>query len=103
MTKFFVGQRVRVARPRHPANKGITGRIAIIKPYIAGERLPNGNRYVGSPGDCWIDLDRPRNDGGMAGVSAFYQLEPILPEGAQPSKFSFQELMEDLNERSYEK
>lgn len=34
----------------------------------------------------------------MAGCSAFWQIEPILPEGSAPSEYTFQQLMDNLQE-----
>ncbi|HIE0523782.1 TPA: hypothetical protein ACXJLS_000374 [Stenotrophomonas maltophilia] len=99
MSKFFVGQRVRVVRATHAANNGITGRISRIQNYKVGDRLPSG-QFLG-PGhnyDCWLILDAKRHDGQMAGCSAFWQIEPILPEGSAPSEYTFQQLMDNLQE-----
>lgn len=88
MTKFFVGQRVRLVRPVLPKNQGREDTIC---------NLFEEKMIGGLPANCKLSNSPP----------LFYthtsRLEPILPEGAQPSKFSFQELLEDLNERSYER
>ena len=98
MAKFFVGQRVRLVRPKNPSNYGLTGRITIIRAYVMGDILPNGKHFIGESAECWLEFDQCRRDetGDSVGASLFERLEPILPEGAQPSEFSFTELMDNL-------
>ena len=99
MSKFFVGQRVRIVRATRPVNNGITGRIAWIKNIRSGEICPNGLPLErGREIDCWIILDSRRHDGLKEGGNAFWQLEPILPEGSAPSVYTFQQLMDSLQE-----
>lgn len=88
MVKFFLGQRVKVVSvDGYAPNSGLIG--------VEG--------VVNELGCEWDSVSGIRNDGigvTMLGADdwAFgeWQLEPILPEGAQPSKFSFTELMDNL-------
>lgn len=97
MVTWFVGQRFRVVRSdRDSGNIGITGRITHIGNYKYGDTLPSGLLYVGNGADCHVSLDSKTIDGWYQCPAKFSQLEPILPEGAQPSEFSFSELMDNL-------
>lgn len=88
MAKFFVGQMVRHIRSesgRVPV--GAEGRIIEI-----GDILSD----IGTT-DCRVLFYGFKSSRGTDEFcSAFDQLEPILPEGAQPSEFSFTELMDNL-------
>lgn len=81
MSKFFVGQRVRVvSSTRLPQFVGAETRIEGIddhhrSPYILA--LRRGVRRV---------------------RSSAQHIEPILPEGAAPSVYTFQQLMDELQE-----
>lgn len=81
MSKFFVGQRVRVvSSTRLPQFVGAETRIEGIddhhrSPYILA--LRNGFRRV---------------------RSSALNIEPILPEGSAPSEFTFQQLLDNLQE-----
>lgn len=79
MSKFFVGQRVRVVRPlRKPESLGEERRIEGFGFWPKSERRAC---------DCTIRLD----DGY---VVAEFQLEPILPDGHRAGDLSFSELMD---------
>lgn len=88
MAKFFIGQGVKVVS---------------VDGYVPNASLIGVEGFVNEL-DCeWDSVSGVRNDG--VGVTmlanddwAFgeWQLEPILPEGAQPSEFSFTELMDNL-------
>jgi len=93
---FFVGQRVRLVRAVHQENNGITGVITHIGPWRFGDKLPDGTFLGAHSADCFLRLDYPRHDGDTVGPNKFEHLEPILPEGAAPSEFTFSELMENL-------
>lgn len=90
MSRFFVGQRVKVVRVKHSENRAIVGlecRISEIDesadPTMYGlESYPIGYRV------CGYDFV-------VIGFSAFH-LEPILPEGHQPATQSHEQLMADL-------
>jgi hypothetical protein len=80
MAKFFVGQRVLLARPLHPENRGLTGRIIALKSFVAGDWV--GGWVATDAGDVvvsWDVFDTP-------GSSETWRLEPILPEGHQPAE-----------------
>lgn len=97
MAKFFVGQRVRVVRVRDHLNShliGLEGHISEIRKV--------SSRFDWDP----IGLDcHPivREFDGIGFVTIGFspdQLEPILPEGSAPSEFTFQQLMDSLQEVS---
>lgn len=99
MAKFFVGQRVRIVRATHAANNGITGVITAIGRWRDGDVLPSGAILAFSEFgyvDCYLSLDRERHDGQKRGFNRFDQLEPILPEGAQPLGYSFEKMMSEF-------
>lgn len=98
MSKFFVGQRVRIVRATHPQNNGLTGVISHIGPWEYLDILPSGRALGSDHADCYLKLDRPRHDGNTGGANSFWQIEPILPEGSAPSEFTFQQLMDSLQE-----
>lgn len=90
MSRFFVGQRVRVKYVKNPCNSylvGQEGRITEVQDFT------NYGGYVGYGLDIQpISLD------GSQGWIAFSgdQLEPILPSGHQPSEYTFDKLMDEL-------
>lgn len=83
MAKFFVGQMVKLVKAFDPKKVGKEGRIL----DIFCERQ---STVAGWPVNCVCDWTEP----GYADHTD--RLEPILPEGAQPSEFSFTELMDNL-------
>lgn len=97
MSKWFIGQRVRIVRAFHPENNGITGVITHFGPWNRFDILPNGNRLDGVA-DCFLSLDSPRHDGSMEGANEFWRIEPILYDGAQPIAESFEKMMGKLRE-----
>jgi hypothetical protein len=87
MAKFFVGQRVRVTRSDfYPEMIGIEARII-------EEALVEGD-------DSWLLRAGGEPKWYVEKHNAPYCLEPILPEGAAPSDFTFQQLMDSLQEVS---
>lgn len=91
MAKFFVGQMVKVISVRHQQNQhlvGVEGRVTdlvrnFVGPILYGlDTVPI--RYE----------ERP--DGTHAFGLAAWQLEPILPEGAQPLGYSFEQMMSEF-------
>lgn len=88
MAKFFVGQRVRLKFSRISGRvpAGAEGVIYAIRESIGDAGLVN---------ECDVIFSDWPSPTGTYGV-LFGQLEPILPEGAQPSEFSFTELMDNL-------
>jgi hypothetical protein len=93
MAKFFVGQRVRLARPVHPENLGLTGRI---REFI--EPLPSIN---GGKVDCCVDWDNGDRDGFTRGKNGLIvrtdsgRLEPIL-DRHEPCESEFKESLDKL-------
>lgn len=90
MSRFFVGQRVVLARPMFPENAGKTGRI---RGFCEVEML------FGGVADCEVDWDDGDRDGfpgsdGFRHWTATHQLEPILPSGHRSGDYSFTELMD---------
>lgn len=84
MANFFVGQKVRVNCDFSEFH-GIETRVVGLQ--VAGWDDESGD-YLG------IQVDLVFEDGPV--VFESHELEPILPEGAQPSEFSFTELMDNL-------
>jgi hypothetical protein len=84
MAKFFVGQRVRVVCEGSEFDGVETRVLELDFPGFD----PEDGEYIG----CRVDLVYEN------GPVSFedHELEPILPEGAQPSEFSFTELMDNL-------
>lgn len=95
MATFFVGQRVRLARPDHEENRDSTGRISYIG-HFANFTMIRGLICV--EGDCVMDWDN-----GYWSPQFTHQLEPILPDGHRASTESFQELMDRLNTEKVER
>lgn len=92
MSKFFVGQRVRLVRSVSGivpiGSEGIVYSIGVVD-CGGGDFGDCLVKYPGYPSgfvvdDCW--------------AADFDQLEPILPEGSAPSEFTFQQLMDNLRE-----
>lgn len=95
MSNFFVGQRVKMARPmRLLSRRGATGRIR--------ELYPDKPSNEGPPINCNVDWDDGLRDGllihGFSGLGCHTeQLEPITPDGHQPSEFTtLHDLLESL-------
>lgn len=92
MTSFYVGQRVRLARPVYPENRGLTGRI---RQFTDPRQLSDG-----SVGNCCVDWDNGDRDGitilrtGRRAFTNTNQLEPITPQGHRPAELTFTELMD---------
>ncbi|HZF98279.1 MAG TPA: hypothetical protein VEY92_08565 [Pseudoxanthomonas sp.] len=84
MSRFFVGQRVRMARPVHEFNLGATGRIKEFFDEVA---------MSGGRANCFVLWDRPV----IGWLSHTDQLEPILPDGHRPAELSVEELLPFLS------
>jgi hypothetical protein len=86
MSKFAIGQRVRLVRPIKVFSRaGMTGRIRELYPEAPSRSGPSIN--------CNVDWDDGSRDGllldGFNGFGCHTdQLEPITPKGAQPSEFT---------------
>ncbi|ARZ74062.1 hypothetical protein CCR98_07720 [Stenotrophomonas sp. WZN-1] len=85
MSKFFVGQRVRIK---------LSGEF----PHLAGtEARIIGDGIVGSD-PVWEISAAGEDDWYVEKYQAPFVLDPILPEGSAPSEFTFQQLMDNLQE-----
>lgn len=95
MARFFVGQRVKLARPYQPRNLGKCGRIFELWPY-AVESSSEGE-WV----NCSVHWDSGESDGGFdapdGDATHTDQLEPILDEH-QPAELTVHELLPFLRE-----
>ena len=87
MSKFFVGQRVRMARAVKVSRNGKEGRIAEFYP----QELPANGGVV----NCAVDWDDGDSDLRYCGIEGNTnlathtdQLEPILPSGHRASDFA---------------
>lgn len=102
MAKFFVGQRVRLVGTTNPKNFGREGIVSSIGSWGYGDLLPCGYRYDSKEkSDLYVDWDGFIESGDnryYRGPIQSYRVEPILPEGASPSIYSYQELMDKLRE-----
>ncbi|MGN6223679.1 hypothetical protein [Pseudoxanthomonas sp.] len=104
MTKYFVGQRVRIVRIYQAMNAhllGAQGRIAEIaelKNGVPGEEIAYGLDILP------IEWEEDPEDGFLIWAIGFgpEQLEPILPSGRRAGTESFQELMDRLNTEKVE-
>lgn len=99
MSKFFVGQRVRILYSNNwPELAGGEGRIVR---FLAPTAVDDSHGEVEVSPDAWGSSSAPHpglnGDGGWFFPNAS-QLEPILPEGSAPSDFTFQQLMDNLQE-----
>lgn len=102
MAKFFVGQRVRLVGTTNANNFGAEGTVSYIGLWGYGDRLPCGYMYsVKEKSDLYVNWDSfidAGDDRYLRGPIQSYRVEPILPEGAAPSIYSYQELMDKLRE-----
>ncbi len=95
MSKFFVGQRVRILW-----SKGwpeLAGEEGVVVGVAKDRGIYGVSEWVVSP-CCWGTANAPREGkgGGCHFAPSSDQLEPILPEGAAPSVYTFQQLMDSL-------
>lgn len=102
MVSLFVGQRVRLRSSAASENIGREGVVLAIGMWGHLDILPDGVvlEYPGKWVDTYVKWDYPilTTNGCTVkdcGVESF-RIDPILPEGAQPSEFSFTELMDNL-------
>lgn len=97
MAKFFVGQRVKLVRTidlvSRARNYGLEGRVVDFEEFPKGTLMRDGRPLR-------LDCDITVLWDGEAHPCSQHtlQLEPILPEGSAPSEFTFQQLMESLQE-----
>lgn len=95
MAKFFVGQRVRIKW-----SKGwpeLAGQEGVINGLAGNKGIEGVSEWTVAP-DIWGShrAPSPGLNGGIFFAPNSNQLEPLQPDGAQPSVYSFQELMDDL-------
>lgn len=87
MSKFFVGQRVRIIDCRPASGRSLIGMETVI---------------TGDERGCWLlAVDWPSTPGVRARVwkeDAPDYLSPILPDGHRPSEYTFHELMDRCRE-----
>ncbi|CAL1778224.1 hypothetical protein BRC2024_HCTLARHO_CDS_0024 [Acinetobacter phage vB_AbaS_Silvergun] len=86
MANFFIGQRVRIVHAMHSTS--LIGRETRIVGFV-NDAWDGRSYYSG-----WITSSI--NNYGRNFIAKDCQIEPILPEGHQPSEFSFAELMDNL-------
>lgn len=98
MAKFFVGARVKIVRADYPVNNGLTGFITHLGNWGYREKLPTGEFFGGKTvADCCLELDSPRLTDGRTKVPCrLEQLEPILPSGAEPLGYSYEQMMSEF-------
>jgi len=94
MAKFFVGQRVRIKWSKNWPE--LAGQEGVISGSLVN--YPNSHEcgWPVSP-DSWGSQNSPYShprDGRFAPGED--QLEPILPEGAQPLGYSFEQMMSEF-------
>lgn len=102
MSKFTVGQRVRLRSSAIVENVGREGIILAIGMWRHLDTLPDGSvlQYPGKWVDTYIRWDSPlmttigctRKDCGVES----YRLEPIVYDGAQPLGYSFEQMMSEF-------
>ena len=82
MATFYVGQRVRLARPAYPKNLGQEGVIESFDSAKKGQKAMNGRLR----GDCDCSVLWDKNN--IANWQCLDQLEPIQPEGHKTVEWS---------------
>jgi hypothetical protein len=101
MAKFFVGQRVRILRSENwPELAGSEGRVV---GFISEADIGDPRCEVRVAPDEWGSERCPMRlgrNGARRFAPPSSNLEPILPEGSAPSGFTFQQLMDSLQEVS---
>lgn len=86
MSKFYVGQRVRLARPKHAKNKDRTGAI---REFFSERKIGSGDFA-----NCCVDWDDgmrggiDRDELGVIRYTHTDQLEPLQPERNQTIAWS---------------
>lgn len=90
MSKFFVGQRVRIVGAG--SSKFLIGEETRINEIsVRAYCAEAGEQYIGHRTEAV-------NASGRLFVARESWLEPILPEGSAPSEYTFQQLMDNLQE-----
>lgn len=94
MAKFLIGQRVRIVWVNRAVNSGKVG----LETHVVeiNDRVGDWTLYGLSGSPIHMEVE----DGRMVWYGwSEDQLEPIIPGGAKPSTYSFQELMDKCRER----
>lgn len=95
MSRFFVGQRVRLnwkrAESTSPVSAGSEGVVVLIGPFRAGDLIPSGKR-VPFNSDVLVNWVS-----GNKTLAIYDQLTPILPDGHRPAELSVEELLPFLS------
>jgi hypothetical protein len=87
MPKFFVGQRVKLARPKFSKNLGMEGIYLGPASHSYFDEIDCSVNWLGKwPNNC----------------SSTHRLEPILPEGHKAGDFSYEELLDHLKDMTHE-
>lgn len=104
MAKLFVGCRVRILYSRNwPSLAGQEGRIvgeSVFSPSSIHAGLPGWSTAPDSWGTPLAPYPGTHGAGEFCALDS--QLEPILPEGAAPSEYSYEELMGSLKQMETE-
>lgn len=91
MAKWFIGQRVKLARPSVPEHFGCTGFIHSFEFQEKGTECADG--LLDTDTDCTVMWDGQT----VECCQLLSQLEPILPNGAKPSEFvSVKDLLDSI-------
>ncbi|OWR25636.1 hypothetical protein CEE55_22405 [Stenotrophomonas pavanii] len=101
MSRFFLGQRVRIVRVNKSTNLGRQGVITCMGSWEAGGTFAGHILDAGFHADVLVKWDSDVWYGNVVmshGPAHTDNLEPILPEGSAPSEFTFQQLMDNLQE-----
>lgn len=96
MAKYKVGQRVRIIWVNLPDNKHLIGVESHITSVTENVPWSDTSRYYGTDEPGYKLAVKICNEG--RGYWTADQLEPILPDGASPSEYSYEELLEQLKE-----
>lgn len=98
MSRFFVGQRVRVARlpPTGGRAPNALGGAVGDEGYVTGTvSNPNPGFFADKGRDLSVKLDRHP----ISGMAPSYCFEPIVPKGHQPAEESIEEILPFLFEK----
>lgn len=90
VSKFFVGQRVRVDCPISDAH----GQETTVRALDVRGRW-DGQNYRG----VQVNIEKKKHRSVFPYfVFEYHEIKPILPEGSAPSEYTFQQLMDNLQE-----
>jgi hypothetical protein len=86
MSRFYVGQRVRLARPTHERNRGNTGTIQKFGEWPCGTRTRLGGLTTADT-DCLVLWDYKASTG-ISNLQHTDQLEPLTDPGREVVSWS---------------